>query len=232
MIDFVQLQNDVFMALLSAQSLTSVNVKQFRKMVIESEIDMKLVYLTQRNSRLGAGVLVEMPTLNCDKPNVTGPILEVGLSILVMEQPTINMSAAQGTLLSAEEIAKRVLETCHLLHTGNALLRAASAAVTPANEYAGVIAYRVNLSTMSASEQPVRPAMVSIDATDLSAVTLACADTTALIYYTLDGSYPAKYGNPKSLLYESPLGLQTGDVIRAASYAEGKNVGSVKIQTI
>lgn len=228
MTDIVQLQNDVYAALNSSYRLLNVNVKQFRKMVIESQIDSKLIYLSTRNGRTGAGVLVEMPLFGVDKPNVSGPILQLTLPILVVEQPTINMSATTGTLKSAEEIVQDVLDALHLLHIeGVGLLTAASDAVSPANEIPGVVAYRVNMQTMSSSVQTVRPQRPVIEVTDLVA-TLTCSTDGAEIRYTTDGSYPARVGNPGSFEYVAPFEVESGDVIRAAAYKDAMNVSSVK----
>ena len=228
--DFVALQNDLLHILLTAECLQTVNVKQYRKMVIESEIDMRLVYMTARMSRVGAGILVEMPLLNVNKPNVEGPILEVDIPILVMENPTVNMNAkasTAGTMKSAEEIVQDVLDVLHHQRIDNLQLVAAANAVQPANEYRGVVAYRVHIATMAVSAQTRRPLPPTITVTAGEA-TMSCATAGAEIYFTLDGSYPGKVGQPTAMLYNAPVPVNSGDVIRAASYLSGLNPGISK----
>jgi hypothetical protein len=228
------LQEDIFYALMSRQELLSVNVKQFRKMVIQAEIDMKLVYLTVRNGKSGAGILVEMPTLTVNKPNVSGPVLEVDFSVLVMEQPTINMTAASGTLLSAEEICLLVAETLHHLSLGTGSLRAMPNAITPATEYRGVVAYRCHVGFTSATAPMPRTRELQIVNTSGS-VAISCSnDPTAEIRYTLDGTLPASGngGNPQSKAYQSPITVASGTTIRACAYAAGKIGSSIATLTI
>ena len=227
------MQNDIYYALLSRDLLASINVKQYRKMVIQSEIDMKLIYLAQRNNCNGAGILVEMPTLTVNKPNVTGPVLEVEFPVLVMEQPTVNMTQ-QGTQTSAETICQIVMETLHHFSLGQGALRAMPNAITPATEYRGVIAYRCHLGFTSAAPPTQRTGLVQVTMNgDLA--TMACAaDPAAQIWYTLDGSFPTSPlgGNASSQLYNnSPISAPSGKVIRACAYAGGKIGGSLVTTT-
>ena len=237
MTDFVTLQQDIFFALMSRQELLSVNVKQFRKMVIQSEIDMKLVYLTARNGKSGAGILVEMPTLTSKNPSVSGPVLDVDFSVLIMEQPTINMSTPNGTLLSAEEIALLVTETLHLLSLGSGGLRASPNAIVPATEYRGVVAYRVHANFVSATAQTARTGYVQVVQTGGAGnpVTIGCSsDPSADIFYTLDGTFPANVngGNPQSVKYTTAIAADAGVTVRACAYASGKLGGSVANLTV
>ena len=223
MIDFVQVQEDVQGALLSNKKLLSVNVIQFRKMRIESEINYSLLYMTVRGGKSGIGVMVEMPTLLCKNPNVSGPVLDVGISCIVMEQPTFNMDKVNGTLLSAEEVALLVVETLHHLGIEGGVLTASPNAITPANEYTGVVAYRCHVQFKGFTPQQQRTAPV-IAVNDNGNITLTCSDLGAEIRYTVDGSFPASGdgGNPQSVVYSSPVQIVSGQKIRAVAYADSK----------
>lgn len=235
MTDFVTLQQDIYYALLSRKELLSINVKQYRKMMIQSEVDMKLVYLTQRNGKYGAGILVEMPTLSVNKPNVSGPVLEVDFSVLVMEQPTINMTAGAGTTMAAEEISLLVTETLHLMSLGTGSLRAMPNAITPATEYKGLVCYRVHAGFTSATPAMQRTSVVQLVNAG-GTVTMTCAgDPTATIFYTLDLSFPANQdgGNTSSTVYTAPIATPaSGTTIRASAYAVGKLGSSAAILPI
>ena len=233
MTDFVQLQQDVFYALMSRKELSTVNVKIFRKMIIESEVNMKLLYLTQRGGKSGAGILVEMPTIAVEKPNVAGPVLAVDFSILVMEQPTINLSPAGGTLLSAEQIAVLVTETMHHLSLSTGVIVAGSNAIVPATEFSGVVAYRCHAKFNSLTPPMERAGQTRVERSG-NTVTLSCSNADAEIRYTLDGTFPASGdgGNPQSKKYDEPFDAESGATVRACAYADGKigsNVAALKI---
>ena len=227
MISIVQLQNDVYHALLAAPKLLSVNVKQFRKLAIASEIDKSLVCMTTRNGKIGAGVLVEMPTLTVDKPNVEGPIYEVDISLLCMEQPTINLNSTSGTCMSAEELAQNCLDIFHLLVIdGVGQLRAAPIAIQPATEFPGMVAYRAHMSVMNPRGQTARAGYCTIVfATGQATITCSTGDE---VWFTTDGSYPCPTGNPVARKYSGSFDVNSGDVIRASSWAADKNLSAVR----
>ena len=210
--------------LLSTPALDNVNVKQFRKMQIASEIDMKLVYLTPRKGRSGAGLLVEMPEFSVINPNVEGPMATLELSVLCIEVPTINLNAQSGTMIQAEDLAQHVLDTLHLLVI-EGMGQLQGVGITPATEFRGAVAYRARVRLMNPRGQTVRSGYVTASFANDACTLTATADE---IFYTLDGSFPAKTGNPKSQLYSEPFSVESGDVVRTASYSTNKTISAVK----
>ena len=109
MFDPVQVQDDLVAVLLSADSLASVQVLSYRKKRLQNELNYRTYLTTPRNGRCGAFVMVAMPTAQNPRPNVAGPVLDWVFPVVSVEEPNTNFHPENGTLLSAEEIAQRVL---------------------------------------------------------------------------------------------------------------------------
>ena len=223
MLDYVQLQADVAGALLSDPGLSLVNVVQYRKLRALSEVDASAIYAVPRSGKAGAGVLVEMPTLEVPAPNLPGPSGQLVVSCAVIEEPNLNMEASSGTLLAAEEVAQMVLDILHgLVIEGTGSLYADRSAIKPAEEFQGLVAYRVSLRLMSLRPQSDRVATPTITENGLN-VTMACGTAGADMYYTQDGSFPGP-GNSAAVKYTQTFAV-TGAVLRWAAFKAGM-VGS------
>jgi len=231
MTDFVQLQNDVTHALLSVASLSKVNVHQLRKLRQDSAVSVDAIWQTKRGGCCGAGILVEMPEADVDKPNVEGPLLSLLVPCLVVEEPNLNFAPQIGTFLSAEEIAQWILDALHLLTIdGVGVLRAEGRVIQPAEEFPNLVAYRVKLKLLLPRGQTQRSGFVTISIAG-GLCTLACVTTpTAILRYTTDGSFPGQ-SNPAAQIYEAPFAVESGEVVRAASALEGYNLSAVRQST-
>lgn len=233
MTNIVQLQEDITHALLSAETLLPVNIIQWRKMRMESDIALETIWQTPRAGRSGAGIIVEMPEFVVDKPNLAGPQAAILLPIAVLEEPNLNMSPATGTNLSAEEIAQYILEALHGVRFNGSVgftLFAAPQAIQPADEFPGVLAYRVRLAVTFPREQRNRVDMPAI-LVDTLTVTLSCGTADAVIHYTLDSTFPGP-SNPSALIYEGPFTVDSGTLVRAAGYKTELSGSFVNAQTI
>ena len=232
MVNLVQMQADGAGALLSDGRLGSVNVVQYRKLRAQSEVDASAIYAVPRNGKAGAGVLMEMPTLVVPKPNLPGPSGQFVVTCVALEEPNMNMEPTTGTLVSAEDIAQIVLEILHgLVIEGVGALYADERPIVPADEFAGLVGYRITLRLASLRPQTERVATPTIVEQGLQ-VTFACATAGAAIYYTMDGSFPGP-GNPEALRYASSFTM-TGAVLRWAAYLAGmvgSNVGEAVNET-
>lgn len=231
MTDWVTLQDDLTNVLLSTDFLANINIVQLRKLRLQNEINQAVIYTRTRNGRSGCGVLVEMPTCECKRPNVTGPVLDLVCPFLIAEQPAINMNVKTGTLLSAEEVAQRVLEVTHLWQNeGMGGLVSSPKPIEPVEYIAGVVAYRVRLQLLNPRAQTARVLNVTSSVTDLE-VTLACATTGAEIYWTPDESFPGM-SNPGATKYSAPFTVASGTIVRAAAYATDYLPSNVKRFTV
>lgn len=229
MIDLVQLQSDVTMALLSDARLAAINVVQYRKLRQQSEVDASAIYAVPRKGeQAGSGVLVEMPTMRVTEPNLPGPSGQFLVTCVAVEEPNLNLTPVTGTQVQAEDVAQMVLECLHgLLIEGLGSLYADDRPITPTDEFQGLVAYRISLRLRLTSnpKQIDRVAIPTIQEAGLQ-VTLACATAGADIYYTEDGTFPGP-GNAAAVKYANTFAM-TGTVLRWAAYKAGmvgSNVG-------
>lgn len=236
MIDVVQIQDDLVGVLGSYDGLASVNIKSYRRMRMENEINFRTIVETKRAGKCGAGVLVCQPLATNPRPGVTGPVLGWTFPVIVIEQADINMHPQVGTLLSAEEIAQFVLDAVHLhADVRYGTLAAAANAIAEEKEFVfdGCIGYRLNFNlTAGKTTQTARLGPVTI-----SVATGACTltgPTGAQVWYTTDGSYPGRdvAGNAASHLYSGAFAVSSGDKVRAAAYMDGYNQGAVGYQAV
>ncbi len=225
MIDLVQLQNDLTFAMQCAERLANVNIVQYRKLRLQSELDGSTVWLTDRNGRSGCGILVEMPEFHAVDANVPGPQGQISVSFAVLEEPNLNFASATGTLLSAEDVAQIIQDELHLGHfEGLGEFYCQGKSLAPANEFPpGIVAYRVTLNLRVAATQTARVNLPDISEAALS-VTLTNTTDGADIYYTLDGTFPGP-ANPGAIKYTVPFDATGAAEVRWAAYKAGM-VGS------
>ncbi|MGO8678051.1 MAG: chitobiase/beta-hexosaminidase C-terminal domain-containing protein [Limisphaerales bacterium] len=244
--DFVELQEDLTQGLLAEPGLRFINVIQYRKLRLQSEIDWSTVYTAPRNGRSGCGILVEMPAFEVLHPNVSGPVGNLVLSCVALEEPNLNYAPATGTQMSAEEVSKFILDSSHQWEIGGAGVMSAVReairglwrtenlrvvgegtlrdAIWDAQRFAGLVAYRIKLQ-MQAAATPVGRVNPPAAQTRPSGVSLSSATMGAEIFYTWDGSFPGP-GNPRATKYSAPF-PPAGPVLRYAAYKPGMFRSSV-----
>ncbi len=237
MLDLVQCQKDLTLALLSASALANVPVLSYREKRLANEMDYRTFLTRGRNGKSGAFVMVLMPEATSSHSSVSGPILDWNFPVVCIEQPDMNLLSQSGTLLSAEEIGQRVMDALHLeadekygtFRVTGSPMKAEGDFVFP-----GCIGYRVTF-TLSAGRntQTARCAAVAISV-GTGLATLTCSTSGATIKYTLDGSTPSNdsAGNAASVTYSAPFAVVSGDVIRMAAYATGYNKSASRFYTV
>jgi len=248
-IDLIQIQNDVFGLLMSAPQLAVVNIVNERKFIMQQEIEVDAIWQTLRNGKSGCGILVEQPDVITDSPNVTGPPQSVQLSFVCFQ----NGDAAftdMGSGLFAEQMEQFVIDALHLQNIGGlGSLVVRGNFSSPARDYPGINARRMRVSmTPFNTNQTQRTAPV-VATVAAYICTLTCSTAGAVIYYTLDGSFPGNTSvaidplsvsvaspgtpiNPNSILYTAPFAVASGQVLRAAAYAPAMNPGQILFQSI
>ncbi len=189
-------------------------------------INQSLAGLVEKDGKVGACVLVPLPTLDGRFPNVPGPQLRLRLSVQVLINPIIN-EGSTGTQKELSEIALNVIQAGHHFQLQNvAGLTAGEDAFSPGvDEEKGLLVGVVTLESLLQLDQPTSVAMPA--ATVAASVTLTCATSGASIYYTTDESLPW-VDNATALLYSAPFVTPaSGTVIRAAAYKSGSNGSNV-----
>ena len=232
MLDLIQAQKDLYGVLLSSAALRSINVVLQRQMQLKSMVDIATVWTTARNGCAGIGIIVEMPTANCDSPNISGPVLDWVFTVHVLENPQLNFAIpttgrpAKGSATTAEQVVQMVLdEVHHYADDRLATFKAERSPVQPANIEGVAIGYRVSFSLAKGrSAQTLRTGTVQYVNAGGN-LTLTCTlDPTASIWFTDDGSFPANDPalNPQSTLYSGAIPATPGTQVRARAYLDGK----------
>lgn len=212
----LQLQSDVVAKLLSESALAEINIVLYRKLQTASEIDLRQVWLKPRGSRNGAGILVQMPTIEFKAPNVAGPERTMILPISIFEQPSINYLTS-GTQTDAETITDLV--TALLARFGiEGLGYIYPVEQKPNYDIAGVLRYDLAFQAevpRTAIEQIAMP--TQSDASLTVTLTNHASYPAAAIYYTTDGSFPGT----SATRYTAPFTVASGATIRWAAYQDG-----------
>lgn len=244
MIDLNQCQDDCYGLLMSLPQLRTVNIVEERKFIMESQLDMDAVWQTVRNQCSGDGLLIEVPAILCDSDGVSGPPQTVEFSFVCFQNgdaalvPLDNTGHGGGGLF-AEQIEQFLVDALHLQAIGGlGTLRVVDRFSAPARDYPGINARRTRITmTPKATNQTPRTGPV-VPAQTAGNVTLACATAGAVIYYTLDGTFPSNPAvavnpltkvpvNPGSTRYAGAIAVATGQVLRAAAYVPGYNSGEI-----
>jgi hypothetical protein len=232
-INLIQAQADLTQLLASSEQLQLVNVKSYRALRLQQEIDWRKLVTTVRAGRSGAGVLVLMPTASEKNASVTGPVLDWNFPVIVMELDLLNQHPAKGTLIPAETLGQIVMDIVHLdSDDGLGTFQVTGKAMEPEKEFVfkGVVGYRVNF-ILSAGKTTQTPRVAALQMSVASGeMTITTATADARVKYTLDGTFPADDtgGNPASYNYAAPFAVASGDVVRAAGYKSGMNKSATR----
>ena len=245
MIDLIQIQEDIFGLLMSAPQLQTVNIVPERKFISAQDVKREAIWQTVRNGKSGCGILIEEPEVICDAPNLTGPPQSVQLSFVCCQ----NGDAALGSLgagFYAAQLEQFIVDALHLQNIGGlGSLQVKGNFSSPACDFPGINSRRMRVS-MTAFNTAQTPRTAPVIAAIIDDVcTLTCATSGALIYYTLDGSFPSNTAvaveplsvsdatpngtpiNSSSHLYAAPFAIVPGQTLRAAAFAPGLNPGQI-----
>ena len=229
--NIVNLQDDLYYALLSWDLIKTINVMQMRKMRLQSDLDFATIYQTPRNGCAGIGIVVEMPTyLMSNNLSGPGPQTELLVTLLVVECPPINLVQGAGTGTDAESVADLLLTLLHQwLIEGQGEIYPQSAPIAPANDCPlGTLGYRVSVKMQHSSPSILRVTQPSITIDGSFNVTLT--ELSGLpgvqIYFTVDQSPPCS-SNPNARLYAGPFQTVVGTVVRWEAWAAGYTPSSI-----
>ena len=182
-----------------------------------------------------------MPAFEVLHPSVPGPVGNLVLSCVVVEEPNLNMEPETGTCLSAEAVAQFILDSSHQWEIGGVgVMCAVREAIRgigrtedlhgvvgetslrdmfwDAQRFRGLVAYRVKLQMQAAGAARPRVAL-PVAQVEGAEVTLSCATDGAAVYCAIDAGFPGP-GNERAAQYEGPFEM-TGSLLRFAAYKEG-----------
>lgn len=203
--DPLEYAQEMFAGRLAADPyFADIAVLQQRKGVTDDDIRQALGTLNAKAGKLGACVVVLMPSLQPKNGNAPSPIYNIRLVVQVIDLPLFNLGES-GTGKTCEQIAQRVRQLCHLLSTGEKTSWIwAGSDPLPVEE--GSNSYGVAFTRESGDPHLPKVANVKSEATGPTSIALSCATAGATIRYTLDGSYPYE-NNTAAVLYTEPIAI-------------------------
>ena len=191
------------------------------------KIAQSLAGLNEKNGKVGACIVVPLPTLDGRFPNIPGPQVRLRLSVQILINPILNESET-GTQKELSEIALNVIQAGHHFQVQNvAGLTSGEDAFSPGvDEEKGLLVGIVTFESLLQLDQPVSAVSPQFNVAS-GLVTLTTTTSGASIYYSTDETLPWS-GNASSLLYSAPFATPAaGTVVRAAAYKSGINGSNV-----
>lgn len=218
----------------AAAYFRDIAIVPFTKNTTEAELLKKLGTLKGRSGKVGACILVMLPTSDVDTPNVPGPDFDLKQSFLVLEHPEINAGTI-GTKKSAGAIALEIVKLFHQSRTSPLVQtwNAGAAAIVPDTSFTTLDAWVVTLGALWRQDAPARclAPVLTPAGTGPITITATCATAGAAIWYTTDGSYPAS-DNPAATLYTAPVTVATSCTLIAAAEKAGLQQSSIATRTL
>lgn len=230
-----QLQEDVAAMLQAEGFFAEIAVIMERAGTPENDAKVALETRTKQAGKVGACVLVSMPTLTTDAPSAPGPHTRAVLLLRALVRPRIAASAG-GAQVTAEQIGLALVQTLQLRGWRQGLtLTVETQALQPVDGLPeGTMGYDVAVGTALPLARQARAQMVGFTlAGSLPSVTVTLASETAgaVMYYTTDGSYPWS-GNEAASLYTTPITITSGCTVRAVAYHEAFAASSISEKLI
>ena len=241
LVDFVGLQHDLLHTLLSTPGLSQVNCIEERELFLQSEVEISAVWMTPRNGAQGAGIVVEMVKARVNEPNVSGPVFNLEIGCVAIEERNVNGTAGTGTLLTAEQIAQLVLDALHLYSIdGIGTLQAVGIEAAPdwIDPDSGIIAQRARLTVKNPRRQTARAGRVGVQLSN-GLYSLVPPAGAAEVYFTLatandagqwlePGAPTSSNTNAGAMLYAGEsFTLASGQIMRAQAFAPPLNPGPI-----
>lgn len=220
--NFAQLQSDVLHKLLSESLLDNVNMVSLRAIQAMEAADdptkitaAMMVWTTPRNGKVGAGLIVGMPTIESVQPSVSGPERTLNLPVAIFEDPILNGYGENKVGLTAEEIVDLVESILHQFGIEGLGVSLYPKRSTPNTDTQGIIRYDTTLIAEMPRSAITQCAIPTLDE-NAGTITLTGAAGED-VYYTTDGTFPGS-GNPTAILYAAPFVIAAGTTVRWAAY--------------
>lgn len=218
-----RLQLDAEARLLADAYFADIAIILQRTGVTEKEIQRRLSTVAGRGGKVGACVIVLLPSGGVPDADLPGPRLALTQSFIVLVHPSIN-EGSTGTGKEPEDIALRVLQLFHHAALGyGSVLVGGPGAIVPNDSFDGLTGFQINLDTFAgpvALTKVARPTISPSSGAAPQLVTLACATAGASIRYTTDGSYPSAQ-NANATVYAAPFNVAAATTVRAAAEKTG-----------
>lgn len=230
--NLIQLQRFVAHCLMCDDWLANVNVatrdelmQNLSRLPDDTIAAESLVYVTPRNGKSGAGIIVEAPEVAPKLFNVAGPQGDVFIECLILEDVLQNESADTGTLRAADQIGQKILDICqHWVIEGLGTFAATENGLKKDETWHPLRAWKARIKIAMNRAQTERVARVEFawasTSPNTTPVALSCATVGAQIFYTTDESFPGA-SNPAAKHYVAPIEASAGTVLLAAAFKQG-----------
>lgn len=184
--------------------------------LIQETLNKSLAGYNKKNGKAGIVAMVLMPEAGVPLDRVKGYI-RVEMVVRIIENPMVN-EGATGTHVPAEDLALKVLSLLDGWDAGrkHEWRGLESRAMTPVN-ISGKVAYDVSVYCYHGADNPSQVAKPVMTVSGGN-VTLSTGTPGAVIWYTLDGSFPGP-ANGEATEYTAPFATPMG-TLRTAAYKD------------
>lgn len=215
------LQADVVAILANTPALADAHVMLEDEGNMETKIAKKLGALNAGDTeKRGLVLVVLQPDVTDPDENLPGPPVAVELQVQIIEQPLINRGAS-GTGIRSSVAGLRTLHALHLQALGNLLLVTGKKPLTTVKVKPGFLSHMVTMELRNCAIGGAEKVLGVSAAVSGSMLTLSCATSGAVIYFSTDGRYPTPADGAR---YTAAFALpEAGTVIRAAAYKTDLN---------
>lgn len=209
-------QSDIADRLAADSWFSTITILEDRKGNTVSEAQKVLGAMTAKAGKVGTCAVVMQPKGTVAKPNLPVAIMDLDITVLVLEDPAIN-DGQTGTGKNAMATARRIVDVLYQFSSQGVLrmMLPDNPTYVPVDDIIAPVAIEVRFKSM----EDFRTQAVKVSQPGYSTpqtalpytMTLSCATSGADIYYTLDGSYPSPLQGSK---YTAPFAVTTAASLR------------------
>jgi hypothetical protein len=241
-LDEIALQKAIAMIVADDSRLSIVPVIPEIKLLQESELLLDCLWTLPRNAiavtptgwqisqgdaqggLVGAGILIEMPEMEVESTNVSGPPAAWTVGIVAFQEPNTNFVANVGIGITSSQLCQIATDILHLLEiAGFGTFSADRSGIKSAHDWQtmkpGIVAHRLTIRSRVGRTQSKRSAAVQCTFGG-GVCTLSCSDSSAIVRYTTDGSMPLAI-NPSAQIYSAPFSVDSGTTVTYCSQQTG-----------
>jgi hypothetical protein len=220
-----ELQEDIAARLAADEYFADVPVLHERKENVASLVAKAIGPFAGRGGKSGICAIVMSPVATVDKAEFRGALMNIELSVRVLEEVTVNVGR-NGTRKAALSVARRIARVLHHYRPDGLaqLLLADNPTIMPVEDPIVGLAYEVRFRTMEAKVEPylkaATPDLLPSSGVTPVEVSLSTSTVGAEIWYSLDGSHPAPDG-VGSFHYSTPVTISEACRLRACAFLTG-----------
>lgn len=217
----IQLQEDIAARVQADEVFRNMAVITERSGDPVNEIEKATGIVRGKAGSVGLCMVVLQIAGNVENPNEPGPVLDLVVTVRVMENPTLN-----NTGIEALTAARRITRLLHHYSPGGlaSCLVGLTPCIAPTRDPIAPVAYDVRFGTRDAGfvngDKVLDPQIVTQSETVPAIVTITCETPGATILVTTDESSPYP-GNRRAIPYTGSITLTEPCILRAAAHRSG-----------